>query len=121
MNIKYWMMRRRIKNESNEISLEALHREEASYLEVTALLICNVTQITLSFSSNCCLIRHENVEVGRAFVERKMKVVLTLHSLVNKGFKQLDRGFSLLEGYEFAVKFASVSTFSESYMDNIIS
>lgn len=26
-----------------------------------------------------------------------MKVVLTPHSLVNNGFKQLDQGFSLLE------------------------
>lgn len=31
-------------------------RDETSYLEVTTLLICDLTQITLYFSSNCYLI-----------------------------------------------------------------
>lgn len=93
-------------------------RDETSYLEVTALLICDLTRITLYFSSNCYLIWHENVKVGRAFVEGKIKVVLTPHSVLNKGFKQLVQGFRQLEGYEFAVnKLASVSTFSKYNMD----
>lgn len=89
-----------------------LVRDETSYLQVTALLICVLTQITLYFSSNCYLIWHENAKIGRAFVEGKMKVVLTPCSVLNKGFKQLDQGFRKLEGYECAVnKLASVSTF----------
>lgn len=62
-------------------------RDETSYLEVTTLLICYLTQITLYFSSNCYLIWHENVKVGRAFVEGKTKVVLIPCPVLNKGFK----------------------------------
>lgn len=92
-------------------------RDETSYLEVTTLVICNLTQITLYFSSNCYLIWHENVKVGRAFVEGKMKFVLPPCSVSNKDFKQLDQGFRQQEGYEFAVnKLASVSTFSKYNM-----
>lgn len=78
-------------------------RDETSYLEVTTLLICDLTQITLYFSSNCYLIWHENVKIGRAFVEGKMKVVLPPCSVLNNGFKQLDQDFRPLEGYEFSV------------------
>lgn len=93
-------------------------RDETSYLEVTTLLICYLTQITLYFSSNCYLIWHENVKVGRAFVEGKMKVVLIPCSVLNKGFKQLDQGFRQWQGYEFAVNnVASVSTFSKYNME----